>query len=184
MFVRNAFSVAPFLWEKACLTMGEKRDFWFQNGSAMGRKMEAFLNEYKTKRTLKLNAKACVCIYAVELLSGPSLGFWEVIIWSKFVFFLKHRLPKNTIKIVVSAHFGGQKIARTKFWKLLSGPSWRFLKRTQLGRDNNFQLGPDNNFQKCTFFGFFLLLKMCQNTCFYSAFWESRKMAKNAQQKR
>ena len=30
-----------------------------------------------------------ICIYkyiAVELLSGPSLGFWRVIIWAKFVF--------------------------------------------------------------------------------------------------
>ena len=43
-------------------------------------------------------------LYAVELLSGPSLGVLEVIIWSKFVF-LKHRLPKNTVKIGVSAQF-------------------------------------------------------------------------------
>ena len=49
-----------------------------------------------------------------KLLSGPSL------------FFLKHRLPNNTIKIVVSAHYLEQKTARTTFWKLLSGPSWRF----------------------------------------------------------
>ena len=28
-----------------------------------------------------------IYIYAVKLLSGPSLGFLEVIIWSKFVFF-------------------------------------------------------------------------------------------------
>ena len=84
-----------------------------------------------------------------KLLSGPSL------------FFLKHRLPKNTIKIGVSALFFLKKNCAQKFWKLLSGPSWRFLRRSQLGPDNNFQLGPDNNFQKCHFFCNFLLRKMC-----------------------
>ena len=87
----------------------------------------------------------------------------EAIIWSKFgpfgsyylvqvCFFLKHRLPKNTIKIGVSALFFLKKNCAQKFWKLLSGPSWRFLRRSQLGPDDNFQLGPDNNFQKCHFF--------------------------------
>ena len=93
-----------------------------------------------------------------KLLSGPSL------------FFLKHRLPKNTIKIGVSAlFFWKKKNCAQKFWKLLSGPSWRFLRCSQLGPDNNFQLGPDNNFQlgpdnnfqKCHFFCNFLLWKMC-----------------------
>ena len=44
------------------------------------------------------------------------------------------------------------RVARKKVWKLLFGPSWRFLRRNQLGPDNNFQLGPDNNFQKMPFF--------------------------------
>ena len=68
-----------------------------------------------------------IYIHAVELLSGPSLGFLEVIIWSKFVFFYrKTPIAQNTIKFVVSAHFCG-KIECTKFCKLLSGPSWRFF---------------------------------------------------------
>ena len=49
---------------------------------------------------------------AVELLSGPSLGGLEVIVWSKFVF-SKTPIAKHTIKIVVSAHVFG-KIARKK----------------------------------------------------------------------
>ena len=50
----------------------------------------------------------------------------------------------------------------------LSGPSWRFLRRTQLGPDNNNQLGPDNNIQKCFFVIF--ALKMCQNAYLNSVF--------------
>ena len=117
-------------------------------------------------------------IYAVELLAGPSLALLEVIIWSKFVFFLKYRLPKNTIKIGVSALFFEKKL-RAKNWKLLSGPSWVLLRRSQLGPDNNFQLGPDNNFQKCHFFVFFLLRKMCENAYFYSVFWKQPKTCQN-----
>ena len=94
-----------------------------------------------------------------NLHSGPSLALLEVIIWSKFVFFPKHRLPKNTIKIGVSALFFWKKNCAQKIWKLLSGPSWRFLRRSQLGPDNNFQLGPDNNFQKCHFFVIFCFEK-------------------------
>ena len=71
-----------------------------------------------------------------KLLSGPSLFF-----------VLKTPIAKKHYKNRVSAHFCGKKM-RAKNWKLLSGPSWRFLRRTQLGPDNNFQLGPDNNFQK------------------------------------
>ena len=44
----------------------------------------------------------CVCIhlyiYAVKLLSGPSLGFLEVIIWSKFAFFSKTLIAKQHYK--------------------------------------------------------------------------------------
>ena len=83
-------------------------------------------------------------IYAVELLSGPSLGVLNVIIWSKFVFY-KHQLSKKTIKIGVSALFFWNNICAHKFLMLLSGPIWRFLRRTQLGPDNNTWLGPDNN---------------------------------------
>ena len=93
-----------------------------------------------------------IYIIAVELLSGPSLALLEVIIWSKFVFFYKTPIvKKNTIKLGFQHIFLAKNCA-LKNWKLLSGPSWRFLRRTQLGPDNNFQLGPDNNFQKCHFF--------------------------------
>ena len=107
-----------------------------------------------------------------KLLSGPSL------------FFLKHRLPKNTIKIGVSALFFWKKNCAQKFWKLLSGPSWRFLRRSQLGPDNNFQLGPDNNFQKCHFFVIFCFEKCAKMPIFIVFFEKQPKNAKkNAQKK-
>ena len=85
-----------------------------------------------------------------KLLSGPSL------------FFSKTSIAKKYYK---NRGFGTcflKKIARIKNWKLLSGPSWRFLRRTQLGPDNNFQLGPDNNFQKCHFFVIFCFEKCAE----------------------
>ena len=101
-----------------------------------------------------------IYIYAVELLSGPSLALLEVIIWSKFVF-SKTPIAKKHYKNRGFSPFFWKKNCAQKIWKLLSGPSWRFLRRSQLGPDNNFQLGPDNNFQKCHFFCNFLLRKMC-----------------------
>ena len=65
-----------------------------------------------------------------------------------------------------------------KFWKLLSGPSWRFLRRSQLGPDNNFQLGPDSNFQKCLFFVIFCFEK-CAKMPIFIVFFE--KQPKNCQ---
>ena len=68
------------------------------------------------------------------LLSGPSLAFSGVIIWSKFVF-SKRLLSKKHYKIGVSAHF--EKVSAQQFQVVLSGPSWPFLRRTKLGPDNN-----------------------------------------------
>ena len=101
-------------------------------------------------------ARVCVCVFIyIYMLWSYYLvqvwGFWKLLSGPS-LFFLKHRLSKNTIKIGVSAHFVWRKNCALKIWKLLSGPSWRFLRRTQLGPDNNFQLGPDNNFQNCHFF--------------------------------
>ena len=53
-----------------------------------------------------------IYIYAVELLSGPSLGFLKVIVWSKFVFYKRQIDKKNTIKIGVSTLFFENKVAR------------------------------------------------------------------------
>ena len=97
-----------------------------------------------------------IYISAVRLLSGPSLALLEVIIWSKFVF-SKTPIAKKHYKNRGFSLFCLEKNCAQKFWKLLSGPSWRFLRCSQLGPDNNFQLGPDNNFQKCHFFSNFLL---------------------------
>ena len=106
-----------------------------------------------------------------------------VIIWAKFgllrcyylgqvCFFTKHCLSKNAIKIGVSALFVLKKNCTRKFEVLLSGPSWSFLRCSQLGPDNNTYLAqiltPQN-----AFFCFFLRLKICWNTYFYSVFWAS-----------
>ena len=85
------------------------------------------------------NSTAYIYIYAVKLLSGPSLGFSKVIIWAKFVFF-KTLLAQNTIKIGVSALFVWKKKCAQTFAKLLSGPSWPFLCCNKLGPDNNINL--------------------------------------------
>ena len=119
-----------------------------------------------------ISALKHIYIYAVRLLSGPSLALLEVIIWSKFVF-SKTPIAKNTIKIWVSALFFWKKNCAQKFWKLLSGPSWRFLRRSQLGPDNNFQLGPDNNFQKCLFFVIFCFEK-CAKMPIFIVFFEKQ----------
>ena len=66
-----------------------------------------------------------------KLLSGPSL------------FFLQHRLPKNTLKIEDSAHIFGKKFAH-RILEVIIWSKLAFFKRTQLG--------PDNNFQKCIYF--------------------------------
>ena len=55
-----------------------------------------------------------IYICAVELLSGPSLGVLNVIIWSKFVFY-KTPIVKRHYKIGVSALFFEKEIARQKF---------------------------------------------------------------------
>ena len=103
-----------------------------------------------------------IYIYAVELLSGPRLALFKVINWPKFVFFSKTPIAKKHYKNRgLSPFFVEKKNCAQNIWKLLPGPSWRFLRRSQLGPDNNFQLGPDNNFQKCHFFCNFLLRKMC-----------------------
>ena len=59
--------------------------------------------------SIRANHATKIHISAVVLLSGPSLGVLNVIIWSKFVFY-KTPIVKNTIKIGVSALL---------FWKKL-----------------------------------------------------------------
>ena len=109
-----------------------------------------------------------IYIYVVVLLSGPSLAFWGVIIWAKFLFFYKTLFVKNTIN------------AR-KFEVLLSGPSWPFLSCSQLGPDNNTYLAqiitPQNGFFQ------FFVFKMCQNTNFYSVFEHQPKLDKKGAKK-
>ena len=123
----------------------------------------------------------CVYIYmcAVELLSGPSLGFLEVIIWSKFVFFLKHWLPKNTIQIGVSAQFFGNKNSHKNNWELLSGPSLRFFLNApnldQITTLNLDQIITSKNVFLFVFFCLHRLIKkryvaaplLTQNWCFF-----------------
>ena len=88
-----------------------------------------------------------IYIYAVKLLSGPSLGVLEVIMWSKFAFSKTLIAPKHYKNRDFSTFLENmQEKLEVIIWFKLA-----FLKRTQLGPDNNFQLGPDNNFQKSHF---------------------------------
>ena len=119
----------------------------------------------------------------------------EVIIWSKFgpfgsyylvqvCFFSKTPIAKKHYKNRGFSPFFWKKNCAQKFWKLLSGPSWRFLRRSQLGPDNNFQLGPDNNFQKCLFFVIFCFEK-CAKMPIFIVFFEKqpKNCPKNCQKK-
>ena len=58
-----------------------------------------------------------IYIYAVVLLSGPSLAFWGVIIWAKLAFH-KTLFVKNTINIGVSALFL-KKTLRAQIWGVI-----------------------------------------------------------------
>ena len=106
-----------------------------------------------------------------KLLSGPSL------------LFLKHRLPTNTIKIGVSALFVWKKIARKNFGSYYLVQVGVFLRRSQLGPDNNFQIGPDNNFQECHFFVIFCFEKCAKMPSFIVFFEKQPKNAKKSPQK-
>ena len=56
-----------------------------------------------------------IYIYAVELLSGPSLGVLNVIIWSKFVFYKTPIVKKHYKNRGFSPFFLQEKIARQNF---------------------------------------------------------------------
>ena len=108
-----------------------------------------------------------------------------VIIWAKFgllrcyylgqVCFLQNTVCQKHYKYRGFSTFFGKKNCARKFEVLLSGPSWSFLRCSQLGPNNNTYLAqiitPQN-----AFFLFVLLLKICWNTYFYSVFWTSTKI--------
>ena len=117
------------------------------------------------------------------------------LVWSKFgpfgsyylvqvCFFSKTPIAKKHYKNRGFSPFLGEKNCAQKFWKLLSGPSWRFLRRSQLGPDNNFQLGPDNNFQKCHFFVIFCFEKCAKMPIFIVFFEKQPKNAKKIAKKK
>ena len=122
------------------------------------------------------NFTACIYIYiyAVKLLSGPSLAPFGSYYLVQSLFFSKTPIAKKHYKNRGFSTLFWKNCAQ-KNWKLLSGPSWRFLRRTQLGPDNNFQLGPDNNFQKCHFWVKFCSEKCAENTYFYSVLLKIKK---------
>ena len=123
-------------------------------------------------------------IYDVKLLSGPSLALLEVIIWSKFVFSKTPIATKHYKNRGFSPFFW--KIARKHFGSYYLVQVGVFLRRSQLGPDNNFQLGPDNNFQKMPFFFNFLLRKNVLKCLFFIVFFEktTKKIAKKKSPKK
>ena len=105
-------------------------------------------------------------IYAVEAVTGPSLGVFKVSNWSKFVF---------CQSIVCQKHYkiGGfspflNKQLRAQIFKVSNWPKLAFCLDPQLGPVTDFDL--DQLLTLKMFVGVFLLLKMCSNTSFYSVF--------------
>ena len=94
---------------------------------------------------------------AVVLLSGPSLAFWGVIIWAKFVFFTKTLFVKKHYKFRGFSTFFLKNNCARQFEVLLSGPSWPFLSCSQLGPDNNTYLAQIITPQNAFCFVFFVL---------------------------
>ena len=70
----------------------------------------------------------CIYIYAVVLLSGPSLAFWGVIIWAMFAFYKTLVVKKHYKNRGFSTFFLKKKNCARKFEVLLSGLSWSFFK--------------------------------------------------------
>ena len=123
------------------------------------------------------------CIYMLWCYYLGQVWPFEVLLSGPSLFFTKHCLSKNTIKIGVSALFFWKKNCARKFEVLLSGPSWSFLRCSQLGPNNNTYLAQIITPQNAFFF-VFLLLKICWNTYFYSVFWTSTKIWQKRGQKK
>ena len=102
-----------------------------------------------------LSLSLSLYIYAVVLLSGPSLAFWGVIIWAKFVFYKTLFVKKHYKNRGFSTFFFWKKNCARKFEVLLSGPSWSFLRCSQLGPNNNTYLAQIITPQNAFFFQFF-----------------------------
>ena len=87
----------------------------------LGPSFDATLDQVLTQKTPNLgpsfDSTANIYIYAVVLLSGPSLAFWGVIIWAKFAFY-KTLFVKNTIKRGFSTFFLKKKL-RAQIWGVI-----------------------------------------------------------------
>ena len=145
----------------------------FQKSSSFCRENEIFENKKKQKKndhflTLKranigplFNFTAYIYMHMLWCYYLAQVWPFEVLLSGPSLFFTKHCLSKNTIKIGVSALFFWKKNCARKFEVLLSGPSWPFLSCSQLGPDNNTYLAqiitPQNAF--FFFFAFKNLLK-------------------------
>ena len=108
-------------------------------------------------------------------LSGPSLGFWGVTIWSKFVFL--NTVCQKHYKNMGFQHFCFWKKLRAKIWGVIIWSKFAFLKTRSTWTRYWPVLGPDNDLSKCIFCVFWLL-KMCQHTQFYSVCWKATKIGK------
>ena len=100
------------------------------------------------------------------LLSGPSLAFWGVIIWAKFVFYKT---------LFVKKHYTNRGFS-TFFLKKMRAQIWVWAKLTILSCS---ELGPDNNTYLAQIIPPFWPIKMCCNTYFYRVFWTSIKIWQN-----
>ena len=117
-----------------------------------------------------------IYICAVELLSGPSLAFSGVIIWSKFVF-LNTVCQKHYKNRGFSTCFEKKSCAQ-KNSGVIIWSKFAFLKRTQLGPDNNPYL--DQIITPQMYFFVFCCFKNVLKYLFYSAFENQQILATNA----
>ena len=122
--------------------------------------------------TASVYMHACMCVHiyiyiyiyyginiCCELLTGPSLGVFKVINWSKFAFFKTLLVKKQYKYMGFSTFLKIKKNCARKFPKLLIGPSWPFVLDPQLGPVNNFDLDQLITLRNGIFV--FSLLKMC-----------------------
>ena len=68
--------------------------------------------------SLSLYLSQSLYIYAVVLLSGPSLAFWGVIIWAKFVFYKTLFVKKHYKNRGFSTFFLKKKL-RAQIWGVI-----------------------------------------------------------------
>ena len=140
-------------------------------------------SEIKNKLQRFLHIYIHIYIYAVVLLSGAKFGLLRCYYLGQVCFLQNTVCQKHYKNRGFSTFFLEKKNCARKFEVLLSGPSWSFLRCSQLGPNNNTYLAQIITPQNAFFFVFFAF-KICRNTYFYSVFEHQPKFGKKKRQKK